>query len=59
MIQLRPTTPEGLRALALAIVEHCWSDDIHVGDTSDWKGMTVIISSLTGVPLPAEEQTAA
>jgi hypothetical protein len=59
MIRLRPTMLEGLRALALAIVEHCWSDEIHVGDTSDWKGMAVIISSLTGVPITADEEQAA
>ncbi|WP_024519394.1 hypothetical protein [Bradyrhizobium sp. Tv2a-2] len=56
MLGLRPTTLEGYRALALAIVENCWCDEINLGqETGDEWGTAVIISSLTGIPMPDDD----
>jgi hypothetical protein len=48
---MKPTTLEGYRAFALALVEACWNDQIvDFGPTSDHQGIRVILSELTGIP---------
>jgi hypothetical protein len=55
MLELKPTTLEGYRAFALALVHACWSDEIVIhGDTGDWKGIAAIVSGLAGIPAPSE-----
>jgi hypothetical protein len=51
MLQLRPTTLEGCRALAQAIVDHCWGGEVrrHERDGTDDHGIAVLMSALTGV----------
>jgi hypothetical protein len=52
MIELRATTLEGIRAMAMAVVEACWCGEIDMGvTTADMHGLAVIVSSLTGVPI--------
>jgi hypothetical protein len=56
MLKLKPQTLDGLRALALAIVENCWSDEIPVlSDTAGARGIAVLISTLTGVPIEGDD----
>jgi hypothetical protein len=52
MLKLEPQSLQGLHALALAILENCWSDEIpYSGEgISDMDGIAVLISTLTGVP---------
>jgi hypothetical protein len=64
MLTLRPTTLEGFRALALATVEHCWTDEDEVivfGHTADCRAIALLMSALTGLPIPAvaEEESVA
>lgn len=51
MLELRPTTLEGYRALAQAMVENCWGGTIEAGDCGDTHGIAVILSTLTGIPI--------
>lgn len=57
MLKLRPSTLDGYRALALAIVEHCWTGEIDTDeeDTSDNRGLKLLVSCLTGVPIEEED----
>jgi hypothetical protein len=55
MLELKPTTLEGYRAFALALVQTCWSDEIVIhGDTGDWKGIAAIVSGLAGITAASE-----
>jgi hypothetical protein len=50
--QRPPTTLPGYLALAMAIVEACWNDEIvDFGPTGDHQGIRMILSGLTGIPL--------
>jgi hypothetical protein len=40
----------------LAIVQNCWADEIY---QDDCRGISLIMSALTGSPLPAGEDSAA
>lgn len=53
MLQLRPSTLEGYRALALAIVQGCWFGEVrrHEHDGTDDHGVAVLLSALTGVDI--------
>jgi hypothetical protein len=51
MLELRPTTLEGYKALATGILNACWADRIECSGTADMEGLAIMISSLTGVPL--------
>jgi hypothetical protein len=45
-----PTTLPGYLALAMAIVEACWSDRIEdFGPTGDHQGIRMLLSGLTGI----------
>jgi hypothetical protein len=59
MLELKPTSLEGFRALALAIVENCWFGKIERGDRAADRGVAVIISALTGVPVIERSSAAA
>ena len=54
MLELMPQTLDGFRAIALAIIENCWSDEIPAclrQSAADNQGIAVLISALTGVPI--------
>jgi hypothetical protein len=48
-----PKTLAGFVAIGLAIVQFCWNDKIEdFGPTGDHQGIRMILSGLTGIPLP-------
>jgi hypothetical protein len=53
MLELKPQTLDGFRALALATIENCWGDEIPdpARRAADEHGIAVLISALTGVPI--------
>ena len=52
-LKLKPTTLEGFRALAKAIMWCCWGDEVrrHEHDGTDDHGVAVLMSALTGAPI--------
>jgi hypothetical protein len=46
---------DGFRALALATIENCWSDEVPAParEGTDEHGIAVLISALAGVPIEA------
>jgi len=56
ILRTKPTTLEGYRAFALAIVENCcWANEIALGGAApDRRSMAVIMWSLAGVPIEAD-----
>jgi hypothetical protein len=63
MLTLRPTTLDSFRAIARALVQHCWSDNgpesVLTETTADFKAIRLLIAALAGRPIPVEEDTAA
>jgi hypothetical protein len=53
MLELKPTTLDGYRAIGLAIVQNRWLDDIKAGRRGDERGITVLLSNLTGMEASA------
>ena len=53
MLELKPQTLDGLRALAIATIENCWSDEVPFPacEGTDEHGIAVWISALAGVPI--------
>lgn len=51
MLQLRPSTIEGYKALATGILFCCWAGKIDIGGSADSEGLALLMSSLTGVPI--------
>jgi hypothetical protein len=52
MLELKPQTLDGFRALALATIENCWGDEVPApAHAADAQGIAVLISALTGVPI--------
>jgi hypothetical protein len=49
MLELKPMTLDGYRAIASAIVQNCGSDDIEAGRCRDERGITLLLSNLTGM----------
>jgi hypothetical protein len=55
MLELKPLTLDGFRALALATIESCWGDEVPApAHADDSEGIAVLISALAGVPIGAE-----
>jgi hypothetical protein len=53
MLELKPQTLDGFRALALATIENCWGDEVptpHEGP-ADAQGIAVLFYALAGVPI--------
>jgi hypothetical protein len=53
MLDLTPSTIEGYRAMASAVVNCCWSGEIYERETSDQRMIAAMFSSLTGVEIKA------
>ncbi|WP_445488527.1 hypothetical protein [Rhodopseudomonas sp. RCAM05734] len=49
MMELKPTTLEGFRAVASAVVNFCWLGEIEDGDTKDQQMVARMLSHLTGI----------
>jgi hypothetical protein len=50
---MTPSTLEGFRAMASAVVHYCWCGEIDRGETVDRQLIAVMLSSLTGVAAAA------
>lgn len=53
MTRLVPTTLDGYRAMATAVVAYCWSGKIERGQYGDERAIASMFSNLTGVPIAA------
>jgi hypothetical protein len=53
MLDFTPSTLDGYRAMASAVVNCCWSGEISERSTSDHRMIAAMLSSLTGVPITA------
>ena len=56
MIEIQPTTIEGYRAQARALVITCWSGTIGDSDTADKKMIARMLSNLTGLPIVDDDE---
>jgi hypothetical protein len=56
MIEIQPTTIEGYRAQARALVINCWSGTIEDSDTADKKMIARMMTNLTGLPIVDDEE---
>jgi hypothetical protein len=56
MIEIQPTTIEGYRAQARAMVINCWSGTIGDADTADKKMIARMMANLTGLPIDDDEE---
>jgi hypothetical protein len=53
MLELKPSTLAGYRAMALAVVNCCWSGEVRRGFCTDLRMIAAILSGLTDVPVAA------
>jgi hypothetical protein len=51
MMELRPTSLEGIRAIAQSVVYYCWGGEIDEGEARSEGGIALVISALTGIPI--------
>lgn len=51
MMELKPTTLEGFRAVASAIVNYCWLGEIEDGNTKEEQMVGTMLSHLTGIEI--------
>jgi hypothetical protein len=53
ILEMTPSTLEGFRAMASAVVHYCWCGEIDRGETTDMQMIAIMLSSLTGMATAA------